>query len=278
MFSLKLAFLGGGHMTEAIVAGLVSHGYDAKLLYVIDRNAHKCEQLINTYHIHAHTTDKDILSYVDVIFIAIKPQDAKAACHTLEKHLQNQSPLVISVMAGITTHLLHQWLGKHLAMIRAAPNTPALIQSGATGLFANSHVSATQKTYAEKLLSAVGHVVWLTDESHMDAVTALSGSGPAYYFYFMACMQDAAIEMGLPHDIARQLTLQTAYGAAKLAMQSDKSFDALRAQVTSKGGTTEAALKHMMQHDLSDILANALKAAQQRSLALSQAADDSGMQ
>lgn len=273
MHPLTIAFLGGGHMTEAIVAGLVNHGYDANYLYVIDRNAHKCERLHHIYHIHTHTHYDAKVHKVEVIFIAVKPQDAKQACHALAKQLHPKSPLILSIMAGITTSLLHTWLGEHLAIIRAVPNTPALIQAGATGLFANQHTSTTQRNYAENLLSAIGETVWLKDETHMDAVTALSGSGPAYYFYFMACMQDAAISMGIPHDTARLLTLQTAYGAAKLAMHSNKSFDELRAQVTSKGGTTEAALKHMLQHDLCDILTNALKVAQQKSVALSQTVD-----
>jgi len=264
--------MGGGNMAEAIIAGLVRHGYDSQHLFVMDRNLNKCEQLIKKYQVHADTAYPNHKITLDMIMLATKPQDAKAACALISQKISEETPLILSVMAGITTTLLSQWLNKDLAIIRAMPNTPALIQAGATGLFANTQTLPIQKAYAQTLMSAVGQVAWLTEEAHLDMVTALSGSGPAYYFYLMECMQKAAVAMGIPANVARLLTLQTAYGAAKLAMESDESFEALRAKVTSKGGTTAAALDVLMQHQLGDIFAAAMKAAQQKSVELSQLA------
>jgi pyrroline-5-carboxylate reductase len=197
--------------------------------------------------------------------LAIKPQLAKAVAQELAPVVQANRPLVISIAAGIRELSLRNWLGKDIAIVRAMPNTPALVRSGATALFANSAVSKEQKNLAESILRAVGMTLWVDDEGLMDAVTALSGSGPAYFFLIMEALENAGHHLGLPHDTARLLAMQTAFGAAKMALESSEELAALRQRVTSPGGTTERAVKVLQEHRLEAIFDEALRAAHQRS-------------
>jgi pyrroline-5-carboxylate reductase len=187
-----------------------------------------------------------------------------------QEALKKHAPLVISVMAGITAKTLEQWLGPQQAVIRAMPNTPAAVQCGATGLFANPYCTVTDKNQAESILRATGVISWVQNEVDLASLTALSGSGPGYYFYFMEIMEAMAIKMGIPAETAHLFTVQTAYGAAKLALESPSPFAALRAQVSSGGGSTAAAIASMQHHDLTNLLEEAMIACRNRALELAQ--------
>jgi len=208
----------------------------------------------------------------DVVVFAVKPQMMKGAAAGVAAALQPRRPLVVSVAAGITTQDLDRWLGGGNAIVRVMPNTPALLGAGAAGLYANKNVDAGQRATAQALMEAVGTALWIDDESLMDAVTALSGSGPAYFFLLMEAMEAAALELGLPPEAARRLTLQTAFGAARMALESGVAPAELRAQVTSPGGTTAAALQVFEDAKLRAIVARALTAARDRGRQLSQEA------
>ncbi len=265
-----ILFVGGGNMTRAIVSGLISDGYSPTRLLIVDRHADKREFFENTYQVKTADQLTAALLDVDMIVLSVKPQGARSVCAELKPLLHSKIPLILSVMAGLTLDTLQSWLGDALPIVRAMPNTPSLIKAGATGLVSNALVSAVQKEQVQALMSVMGIVAWLEQEAQLEAITALSGSGPAYFFYFMEAMQAVAIKLGLPESIAQQFALQTAYGAAKLAMQSDESVATLRSRVTSKGGTTAAALAVFEQQGLPAMVESAMRAAQQRSRALSQ--------
>ena len=202
--------------------------------------------------------------------LAVKPQNIKQACDDIAVALQAKNALLISIAAGIRKSALRAWLGTDVPLVRTMPNTPALIQSGATVLCADSGVSHAQRSLAESLMRSVGVTLWIEDESQMDAVTALSGSGPAYFFYVMEVMEQAAVELGLTQETAHLLTLQTAFGAAKMALESTDDIAQLRARVTSPGGTTERAISVLQHAQIKRIFAEALSAAQQRSQELAE--------
>ena len=262
--SKKLLFIGGGNMTQAIVGGLVANHYPSADIFVVDRNTEKRQFLHQHYQVHVGETIAAFLPKIDTLVLAIKPQAAEEVYATLHSQLEGRKLLVISTMAGLNLASLAKGLGEHLAIVRAMPNTPALVQAGATGFFGNAHVSEAERLETENIFSAIGIAAELQSESELDIVTALSGSGPAYYFYFMASMQDAAIQMGLDSEIARKFAIQTAYGAAKLARVSDVTVSELRRRVTSKKGTTEAALNMMQAKHLDEILEAAMQAAVSR--------------
>jgi len=263
--SPKIAFIGGGNMASAIVGGLVVQGFGANTITVSDPMP---ETLARLATIAAVSTTSDNLAAVkaaDVVVLAVKPQVMAQVCRPLADTLAHSKPLIISIAAGITLQSLQQWLGDGLAIVRSMPNTPALVRSGATALFGNSHTGARERALADQLLRAIGITVWTDSEAQLDAVTALSGSGPAYFFLVMEAMIAAGTALGLKPEVATQLTLQTALGAAKMAIDSDVDAAELRRRVTSPGGTTLAALTVMEERGLRDIFAQALAAADQRS-------------
>jgi pyrroline-5-carboxylate reductase len=265
----NILFIGGGNMAQALIVGLVQNNYDPRQIFVADRHAEKCKYLQDTYRIEAATDVQNFLLKADVVVLEIKPQGAKESCLTLQKHLPEQA-LIISIMAGISFNSLDAWLGGTRALVRAMPNTPALIQAGATGLCANTKVTQAQKNQVEAIFHAIGITAWVEQETDINTITALSGSGPAYYFYFMEIMQKAAEHMGIAPEVAKTFAVQTAYGAAQLALSSKEAVATLRAQVTSKGGATEAALKVMQEKNLSAILETAMQAAYDKSMEFSQ--------
>ena len=222
------------------------------------------------FGINTESNNNDACQNADVIVLAVKPQILQAVAKDLYDMLQQRQnpPLIISIAAGITSQHLGQWLGQTLAIVRCMPNTPALIQQGASGLFANSHTSATQKQLTETLLKAVGVVSWVDNEDLIDSVTAVSGSGPAYFFLMMEAMIEAGIKQGLSQQTATTLTLQTALGAAKLAQSSDVNVDELRRRVTSPGGTTEQAILSFEQDGLRNTVDKAMQACADRSVAM----------
>ncbi|HVY54063.1 MAG TPA: pyrroline-5-carboxylate reductase, partial [Gammaproteobacteria bacterium] len=238
-----IAVLGAGNMGTALITGLIAKDYPANKLLVSDPSSEKLDQLQKKYKIAIFNDNKAAVKNADVVLLAVKPQIMQQIASDLVAITTQHNPLIISIAAGVTLENLQNWLGANSPIIRAMPNTPALVGSGATALFANSFVTKQQREIAQTILNSVGLTVWLDAEEQMDMVTALSGSGPAYFFLLMEIMQEVAEAHGLPKNVARLLTTQTALGAAQLAQSSDKSFIELRHQVTSPGGTTEAALK-----------------------------------
>lgn len=267
----KIAFIGGGNMAFSLIGGLVASDCPGRNIHVADPNPDALTNLQQQFGVTPiQTNDADLLNQMDAIVLAVKPQIlaevSKALGATLA--IQPQQPLIISVAAGIRSTDIARWIGNTPAIVRTMPNTPALLQSGATGLYANSQVNEQQKSLAESILRAVGTTAWLEEEAQIDAVTALSGSGPAYFFLFMEAMEQAGESMGLSTETARMLTLQTAFGAAKMALERPESSAELRRKVTSPGGTTEAAIGTFQQLELESTVARAMKAAQQRATEL----------
>lgn len=265
MNNTTLTFIGGGNMAGSLIGGLITDGWDPARIRVADTSTQRLEQLEQQFSIKTTTSNTDAIDQADIMVLAVKPQVIKSVAQELADIVAQQQPLVISIAAGIPASALGNWLGKSTAIVRAMPNTPSMVQSGATALYANANVNEDQRSVAESILRAVGVVIWVDDESQMDAVTALSGSGPAYFFLFMEALQLAGQELGLPEDTARLLALQTAFGAAKMALESNKDAATLRHQVTSPGGTTEHAIRTFQEGALEALVSKALLAAATRS-------------
>lgn len=261
MIPCKLAFIGGGNMARSLIGGLIANGMSAENIHVADMQTATLETLTNRYPVTTFTSNQQAIEGVDVVILAVKPQQLQDVVRELSADWQPHQ-LLISIAAGIRIEDISRWLRKmQSSIVRAMPNTPALVEAGATALFANEHVTHQQHELAESILRACGLAIWLQDEKHMDAVTALSGSGPAYFFLVMEAMEKAAIELGLPQETARLLCLETAFGAAKMALESGESASTLRKQVTSPGGTTERAIHELEDGGLRGLFENALVAA-----------------
>lgn len=268
--SQKITFIGGGNMATSLIAGLISNDYTASNIHVSEPDQNKCDALQTQYGIQAFTDNALAIADADIIVLAIKPQIMQLVCKGIADSVQKTKPLVISIAAGLLSKDISRWLGGDVSMVRCMPNTPSLLNEGATGLFANDKVSAEQKSQADNILSTAGINVWVEQETQLDAVTAVSGSGPAYYFLFMEAMQIAAEKLGLNKEQAKQLTLQTALGAARMAIESDDDASILRAKVTSKGGTTEQAIKTFEEKQLQDIVMQAMQAANDKAIDLAE--------
>lgn len=261
MKDCKICFIGGGNMARSLIGGLVADGFPAGQIHVADTQQENLDHLQAEYGITPHVDNVKACLATEVVILAVKPQIIQPVCKQLAAHWQT-GQLLISIAAGIRLQDIARWLNQPTAaIVRAMPNTPSLVQAGATALVANTQVSTRQKELAEAILRAVGLVIWLEDEHKMDAVTALSGSGPAYFFYVMEAMQAAAVELGLPEETARLLCLETAFGASKMALESNLPVTTLRQQVTSPGGTTERAIHELKDGGLAGLFENALVAA-----------------
>lgn len=263
---MKLAFLGGGNMAGALIGGLVARGFDPRAISVIELSPVARERLAARYPIRIATAPDAGVQGSDTLVLAVKPQDMRAALASLAGNVDGK--LVVSIAAGVKLEALSRWLGGHRKLVRCMPNTPALIGAGITGLYAFPEVSPEQRKTAETVLGAVGEIVWLDEERLLDPVTAISGSGPAYVFWFIEQLAASGERLGIPRATALKLALQTVLGAAKLAVSSDKSPSELKSQVTSKGGTTEAALEIFDEEKLAERFARALQAASRRSAEL----------
>ena len=259
---MKIAFLGGGNMASALIGGLIAKGHDAARISVIEMSPAAREKIGARYPVRVTTAPDDAMKGADTLVLAVKPQDMKRALASLGSEVR--SALVISVAAGITLDTLSRWLGGHRRIVRCMPNTPGLIGAGITGLFASSDVSSSEKQKAEDILRSVGEVVWLAEERLIDPVTAVSASGPAYVFWFIEQLAASAVKLGIPRDDALKLAKQTVLGAAMLASSSEDSPETLRRNVTSKGGTTEAALNVFEQEKLAERFMRAVEAASKR--------------
>ncbi|MGF1546916.1 MAG: pyrroline-5-carboxylate reductase [Thiotrichales bacterium] len=266
MQTLRLGFIGGGNMSRSLVGGLLKNAWPASTLHIADPDPTqraRIEALDPALHVDAD--GPRVVANVDVVVLAVKPQVLQAVARAIRSEVQARRPLIISIAAGIKSADIERWLGGDLAIVRCMPNTPALVMSGATGLFANLSTSQGQREIAERLMRSVGVTVWVNDERQLDAVTALSGSGPAYVFLVLEALQHGAESLGLAPEAARLLALQTVAGAAKLALESDEPPALLRERVTSKGGTTERALAEFNAGDLIGLFTRAMHAAAARS-------------
>lgn len=264
MSDKTLAFIGGGNMARSLIGGLVADGYPADHIRVADPDAERRSQLAGRFGITATGDNAEAVRGADAVVLAVKPQVVKEVAEPLGAQIRDAGTLVISIAAGVREADLSRWLGGEVAVVRTMPNTPSLVQTGATALYANDRVTAAQRDLAESLLRAVGITQWLEDEALMDAVTAVSGSGPAYFFLLMEAMENAGRELGLPRQTARLLTLETALGAARMALESEEDPGRLRQRVTSPGGTTEAATRVLEEGGLPDLYRRALRAAAER--------------
>ncbi|UCE75908.1 MAG: pyrroline-5-carboxylate reductase [Gammaproteobacteria bacterium] len=270
MKKTQLAFIGAGNMARSLVGGLIADGWDAALISVSDPDEAQLAALRSRFPVHTETRNRELVESSEVVVLAVKPQVIREVARDLAEAVQTRRPLVISVAAGVRAADLQRWLGGNCALVRCMPNTPALVQSGATALFATETVSDSQKDVAESILRAVGLALWIESEDLMDAVTALSGSGPAYFLLVMEALQEAGEALGLSHKTAHLLSLQTAFGAAKMALESSEDVATLRQQVTSPGGTTERALAVLEDGGLRELFNQALTAARDRSRELAE--------
>lgn len=259
----RLSFIGGGNMATALIGGLASQPGLVAQIHVVDPNPDALHKLARQFGVTTAMQVDATLAASDVILLSVKPQQMQEVAHKLAPLLSRQ--LVISIAAGIRITDLSRWLNGHAAIVRCMPNTPALIAQGVTGMVASAGVSLQQRAMADAILFAVGSTVWLDDESLIDAVTAVSGSGPAYVFYFIEALQEAAQALGLSATQGKALALATFAGAAQLAAQSPDPVEVLRERVTSRGGTTYAAMMSMQEAGLKAAIVKAVKAAAARS-------------
>jgi len=263
MSKTRIAFIGAGNMAASLIGGLRAKGLDASQIRASDPGTETRAKVAAEHGIEVFADNADAIRDADVVVLAVKPQAMKAVCEAIRPSLK-PNQLVVSIAAGITCASMNNWLGAQ-PIVRCMPNTPALLRQGVSGLYATAEVNADQRQQAQELLSAVGIALWLNEEQQLDAVTAVSGSGPAYFFLLIEAMTAAGVKLGLPADIAAQLTLQTALGAAHMAVASDVDAAELRRRVTSPAGTTEAAIKSFQAGGFEALVETALGAAAHRS-------------
>ena len=261
-------------MARSLIGALMRHGADAATLSVAEPRADARDELAREFGVRAFADNADAVAGADCVLLAVKPQMMRAVCAQLAEPLRSARPLLISIAAGIRIEQMERWLDARLAIVRCMPNTPALIGAGATGLCANARAGAAQRALAERILGAAGIVRWIDDEAQMDAVTALSGSGPAYFFLLVEAMEDAAVSLGLPRETARALAAQTCLGAGRMLAEGDEPAARLRTRVTSPHGTTEAALRAFAEGGFHELVAHAMNAAERRGGELSAALDE----
>ncbi len=259
---LTISFIGGGNMASALIGGMLERGFAAAQIRVVDPSIETCARLHGRFGVHAAVEmDRRVLD-ATVLVLAVKPQQMKEALTPLAGQLAHQ--LIISIAAGLRIQDMSRWLGGYTRIVRAMPNTPALIGAGVTGLYADESVDAPLREAATKILSSVGSVVWVDDEARIDGITAISGSGPAYVFYFLEALESAAQGQGFDEATARRLAIDTVLGAVRLAAASSEAPGILRDRVTSKGGTTAAALDSMAESGVFNAIVRAVVAAAQR--------------
>lgn len=273
MYQGRLTFIGGGNMAASLIGGLIAQGYPAGRITVCDPIAETRQHLAAQFGVATTDDNRAAASLAETLVLAVKPQVMAEVARDLAPALTHR-PLIISIAAGIPLAALATWLGGQLPLVRCMPNTPALVRAGATGLYGSDQVGTEQREIAEQILAAVGTTIWVTEEAQIDAVTALSGSGPAYFFLVMEILMTVGQKLGLPPDTARALTLQTAMGSAQMAQGSDVDVGELRRRVTSPGGTTAAAIEVLQAGGLAELFAAALGAADQRAREMGAAAQE----
>lgn len=264
-----IAFIGGGNMAASLVGGLYNSGTPADNILVAEPDPDKNSQLQSRFNVTTTTDNLDCLQQ-DIVILAVKPQTLQQVCEQLAPSLDINAPAFISIAAGVRSDSIDGWLGGGQAIVRCMPNTPALLRCGATGLYANAAVKDHIRTLADSILSSVGVTSWVEQEHLLDSITAVSGSGPAYFFLMMEAMQQAAVELGLDAHAAERLVTQTALGAARMMAEGETDAATLRRNVTSKGGTTEQAILSFEQSGFTEMVKQALKAAHDRSISLAE--------
>lgn len=257
-------------MAGSLIGGLIAEGHSKSALKVSEPDAARREALTRQFGIMTVTENADLAANSDMVVLAVKPQVLRPVCEQLARAVQKRRPLILSIAAGIRAADIDEWLGGGLPVIRAMPNTPALLRAGATGLFANPSVSASERNLAEAVMSSVGDALWLTDETQMDLVTGLSGSGPAYFFLILEALEQVAVDAGLSPDIARRLAGQTALGAAQMVLEGGEDPAILRQNVTSPGGTTEQGLRVLHREGVQRAMREAVLAATDRARELAE--------
>ncbi|ANB16741.1 pyrroline-5-carboxylate reductase [Dokdonella koreensis] len=266
-----VAFVGGGNMAHSLIGAMTRTGTAPARIQVAEPDAARRAQLARDFGVAVHAEAVDAVAGADLVVLAVKPQVLGAVCAALGPRIAARRPLLVSIAAGVRIDQIDTWLGGGFPIVRAMPNTPALIGAGATGLIANAAATADQRAQAEALLTAAGRTAWIAREDLMDAVTALSGSGPAYFFLLVEALEDAAVAHGLPRETARALATQTCLGAGRMLVESGEPPATLRERVTSPGGTTQAALEAFAAGDFRRLVGQAVEAAVQRGRALSAA-------
>jgi pyrroline-5-carboxylate reductase len=259
-----IAFVGAGNMASSIIGGLIESGHPADRISAADPYAASLEQVRKIAPVAVYSDNVAAVRDADIIILAVKPQVMADATDSIAKAVQTSGALVISIAAGVTIASMQARLGPRAAIVRCMPNTPALLGCGASGLFANDKTSARQREFAQLVLSAVGITCWVSSEQELDAITALSGSGPAYFFLLLEAMVDAGVELGLDAQTAQRLALQTSLGASRMALESEVGLAELRRRVTSPGGTTERAIQSFEQDGLRKTVTKAMRAAAER--------------
>ena len=260
----QLGFIGAGNMARSLASGLIKNGWQAGQLSLSDPELTQREAVETALGVNAYADNSEVAERADILVLAVKPQILATVARALTSAVQKKQPLVISIVAGVRIEDIDRWLGGGLPIVRAMPNTAALIGSGASGMYANKNVNEAMRNQAESILRAVGVTAWLETEDLLDVVTALSGSGPAYFFLVMEALEQAAIESGLEPKQARLLTIETAFGAAKMALEGREEPAQLRRRVTSPGGTTEQAVKVLEAGGIRRLLKDAMKSATNR--------------
>lgn len=272
--SQHICFVGGGNMASSLIGGLLANGHSAEAITACDPNEQQRQTLSEKFGINTSDNAADVLPQADAVVLAVKPQIMRAVCEPLAQSLKDHKPVIISVAAGVLCDNLNSWLGGEQAIVRCMPNTPALYGHGAAGLYATASVSSAQRDLSAYIANAVGISEWVEQESQIDAVTALSGSGPAYGFLLLEAMQAAGVSLGLSEQTARRLATQTILGAAVMARDDERDAGTLREAVTSKGGTTAAALNVFEQAGFRELVAEAMQAACTRADELANATGD----
>ena len=258
-----IGFIGAGNMGYALIKGLINSGYPSENIKACDLNEDLLQKRSKEFGINVYIDNAELLKACDVVVLAVKPQVLTKVCTGL-RNLITPNHLVISIVAGIRANDINRWLGGEFALVRSMPNTPALMQQGITGMFANKLVSDEQKNIVETILATVGQCFWVKEEELIDAITAISGSGPAYFFFLMQSMTQAAIALGLDKETASALSVQTGYGASMMAVESGEDPQTLRQNVTSPNGTTQAAIESFQDQNFEGIVATATRAAYDR--------------
>ena len=260
----RVTFIGAGNMASAIIGGMIDSGHPATGITATSPSDAFLAPIHERYGIRTNTDNAAAVRDADVVVLAVKPQVMRDVCEGLRDTLQRQRPLIVSVAAGIDAATLQAWMGGGTALVRCMPNTPSLVGAGAAGLYATPEVTDEQRNQASELLGAVGLVEWVEEESLLDAVTAVSGSGPAYFFLMFEAMEEAGVKLGLPAETARRLAIQTALGAARMAQESELTPARLKRDVMSPGGTTERAVEHLEQAGLRGTMIDAMEACAKR--------------
>ena len=265
-----ITFIGAGNMASSFIGGLIHDGFDANHLWASNPSSEKLDRLSQEFSIHTTQSNVEAASHADVIVLAVKPNKLKAVLEELKLVIQERKPLIVSIVTGVREATMQNWLGGGVAIVRCMPNTPSLVSCGAAALFANPQVTESQRELSEAILRAVGLVLWVGDEGDIDIVTALSGSGVAYFFMFMDAMQKGGEKLGMNAKDAKLLTMQTVLGAARMAMETGIEPIDLASQVCAKGGTTERALAVLERNDMHKIMFDTMNAAYKRSIELAE--------